>query len=67
MIVTIVMIVIININIQDKLVIMIPLGVIVMLNTPPVEVMGIRINKDERGSKRDDRRNREGVIEKVGR
>lgn len=33
-IVTIDMIIIININIRDKLAIMIPLGVIVMLNTP---------------------------------
>lgn len=45
MIVTIVMIVIINIDIQDKLVIMIPLGVIVTLNTP-VEVVGIEIIKE---------------------
>ena len=40
---TIGMIVIINIDIKDKLVIMIPLGIIVVLNTP-VEVIDIIID-----------------------
>ena len=71
------MIVIINIDIRDKLVIIIPLGVIIILNTPRRNYRDynrdvengklVKINRSKRGAKGDDRGNRVRVIKRVGR